>query len=316
MAAILRHQETLPDNAIATIHRGLFGKVQLVRCSGAHSSPAGSEIAARLHFSLPLLGSFVCHAQYADVLTDPSTLLCTQAGESYRISHPHGGDHSLVFIPSSHVLDHLSERAANEGLARRQRTLIAPARAQLLAYTLYLDPQTSGDMLAADECLLQFFEMIALGHMDVRATSDDPLVRKTLEYVHDTAEPLLTLKNIAAVMGVRGSHLTHSFAQRTGQPLYRYVMTLKLSRALHRLATTDDDLTDLALDLGFSSHSHFSAVFRSRYGMSPSQARIRVGRPKRARTRGEAAPLAEPRRLEIKWRPLCAARGGLSKIER
>ena len=31
-----------------------------------------------------------------------------------------------------------------------------------------------------------------------------------------------------------------------------------------------DDLTDLGLDLGFSSHSHFSAAFRAAYGRTPS----------------------------------------------
>jgi AraC-like DNA-binding protein len=307
MAAVLKQKPTLPDDSIATIHRGLFGKVQLVRCSGAHTSAGRDEIAPRLHFSLPLVGSFVCHAAQTEVLADPSTLLCTQAGESYRISHPHGGDRSLVLIPSTHLLDHLSERATHAGLAQSRRTLIAPARAQLLAYMLYVDSETSGDGLAADECLLQFFEMLALGDTEVRTTSDDPLVRKTLDYVHNTAESLLTLKNIAAALGVRASHLTHSFAQRTGQPLYRYVMTLRLSRALHRLATSDEELTDLALDLGFSSHSHFSAVFKSRYGISPSQARRRFGRADR-----DVSPVA--RSLEINWRPLCAARGGPSRV--
>jgi AraC family transcriptional regulator len=34
-----------------------------------------------------------------------------------------------------------------------------------------------------------------------------------------------------------------------------------------------DDLTALSLDLGFSSHSHFSASFRQMYGRSPSEFR-------------------------------------------
>jgi AraC-like DNA-binding protein len=34
-----------------------------------------------------------------------------------------------------------------------------------------------------------------------------------------------------------------------------------------------DDLTALGLDLGFSSHSHFSAAFRQAYGRTPSEFR-------------------------------------------
>jgi AraC-like DNA-binding protein len=32
-----------------------------------------------------------------------------------------------------------------------------------------------------------------------------------------------------------------------------------------------DDLTRLSLDLGFSSHSHFTAAFRQAYGRTPAE---------------------------------------------
>ncbi len=48
-------------------------------------------------------------------------------------------------------------------------------------------------------------------------------------------------------------------------PLYRYQRRLRLARALD-LISQYDDLTTLGLDLGFSSHSHFTAAFREVYG--------------------------------------------------
>ena len=70
-----------------------------------------------------------------------------------------------------------------------------------------------------------------------------------------------TLAEIAAE--VRGSpvYLTQVFQQVEGLPLYRYQLRLRLARALDLLGQYDD-LTALSLDLGFSSHSHFSAAFR------------------------------------------------------
>ena len=53
-------------------------------------------------------------------------------------------------------------------------------------------------------------------------------------------------------------------------PLYRYQLRLRLARALHLLGHYDD-LTALGLDLGFSSHSHFSATFRKAYGRTPAE---------------------------------------------
>ena len=81
-----------------------------------------------------------------------------------------------------------------------------------------------------------------------------------------------TLAEIAAE--VRGSpvYLTQVFQQVEGLPLYRYQLRLRLARALDLLGQYDD-LTALGLDLGFSSHSHFSAAFREAYGRSPSEFR-------------------------------------------
>jgi AraC-like DNA-binding protein len=55
-------------------------------------------------------------------------------------------------------------------------------------------------------------------------------------------------------------------------PLYRYHLRLRLARALDLIADRED-FAALALDLGFSSHSHFSAAFRQAYGCTPSEFR-------------------------------------------
>jgi AraC-like DNA-binding protein len=47
---------------------------------------------------------------------------------------------------------------------------------------------------------------------------------------------------------------------------------LRLARALVELPHADD-LSTLALEVGFSSHSHFSAAFRRAFGCTPSQFR-------------------------------------------
>jgi AraC-like DNA-binding protein len=81
-----------------------------------------------------------------------------------------------------------------------------------------------------------------------------------------------TLGEIAAE--VRGSpvYLTQVFQQVEGVPLYRYQLRLRLAKALD-LMPQYEDLSALSHDLGFSSHSHFSAAFRQAYGRSPSEFR-------------------------------------------
>jgi AraC-like DNA-binding protein len=48
---------------------------------------------------------------------------------------------------------------------------------------------------------------------------------------------------------------------------------LRLRCALERLERDDCDLTRLALDLGYSSHSHFTSSFRVLFGVPPSAIR-------------------------------------------
>ncbi len=79
-----------------------------------------------------------------------------------------------------------------------------------------------------------------------------------------------TLAAIAADVGVSPVYLTQVFQQVEGLPLYRYQLQLRLARALDLLGDYVD-LTRLALDLGFSSHSHFSAAFKRTYGQTPSE---------------------------------------------
>jgi AraC-like DNA-binding protein len=77
-----------------------------------------------------------------------------------------------------------------------------------------------------------------------------------------------TLAEAAAEVGVSPVYLTQVFQLIEGLPLYQYQLQLRLARALDLLKACDD-LTRLALDLGFSSHSHFSAAFKRAYGHTP-----------------------------------------------
>jgi len=81
-----------------------------------------------------------------------------------------------------------------------------------------------------------------------------------------------TLGEIAAETGGSPVYLTQVFQQVEGIPLYRYQLQLRLARALS-LMDQYDDLSAMSFDLGFSSHSHFSASFRQAYGRSPSSYR-------------------------------------------
>lgn len=83
-------------------------------------------------------------------------------------------------------------------------------------------------------------------------------------------------------------HLARQFRTITGYSLHRYRSELRLRAATEQLARGREDLTELAVELGFASHSHFGDVFRRAYGVSPSLYR------RRARHAGP---------VELRWLP-------------
>jgi len=82
-------------------------------------------------------------------------------------------------------------------------------------------------------------------------------------------EPV-TLDEVARRTGSSVFHLCRTFRRHTGSTLHGYRNQLRLRTALERAADPAGDLTELALDLGYSSHSHFTAAFRKAFGIAPS----------------------------------------------
>ena len=83
------------------------------------------------------------------------------------------------------------------------------------------------------------------------------------------AEPL-PLNELARVLHTSPFHLARVFRAETGFSVNGYRSALRLRVALSRLADDIDGLSALALELGFSSHSHFTDTFRREFGVVPS----------------------------------------------
>ena len=83
----------------------------------------------------------------------------------------------------------------------------------------------------------------------------------------------LPLAELASDLGWSPFELSRVFRQRTGLPIHRYRRQLRLRTAFSRLAEGESHIGRLALDLGFSTHSHFAEAFRGEFGFAPSAMR-------------------------------------------
>jgi AraC-like DNA-binding protein len=89
------------------------------------------------------------------------------------------------------------------------------------------------------------------------------------------AEPL-DLSDLATKLDCSPFHLCHIFRLQTGFTLSEYQHQIRLRRSLDRVADRSTRLTDLASELGYASHSHFTLFFRREFGVTPTLWRRRV----------------------------------------
>jgi AraC-like DNA-binding protein len=92
------------------------------------------------------------------------------------------------------------------------------------------------------------------------------------------AEPL-DVRAVAAVAHVSEAHFIRTFRAVFGETPHRYLQRRRVERSMFLLRETDRSVTDICLDVGFTSLGTFSRTFREIVGLSPSQFRRRAPKP-------------------------------------
>ena len=128
------------------------------------------------------------------------------------------------------------------------------------------------DPLLVEERALQIFGRVLASVYGPSAEPLEPddVVEHAKEIIVRRCTSNVPLRELAALVGVSPFHLCRSFRASTGRTITTFRHELRLRIALERLSERTLDLTDLALDLGYSSHSHFTAAFRRRFGTTPA----------------------------------------------
>lgn len=90
------------------------------------------------------------------------------------------------------------------------------------------------------------------------------------------AEPL-DVRAVAAVAHVSEAHFIRTFRTTFGETPHRYLQRRRVERSMFLLRETDRSVTDICLDVGFTSLGTFSRLFKEIVGETPSQYRTGNG---------------------------------------
>jgi AraC family transcriptional regulator len=258
-----------------------IGFVEDLRRTAVRPEKGPEGFCSDFQVCLPYRGLFVWHVGNDEVVGDANQVVFCVPGESFRMSAPiPDGYAELIITPTVDVLAEImqvDDQPMADHPVFRRRSWRADSRLQSYR-TRFLHWATSAaefDPLAAEASLLfllrSAFQDDDRGRCSPGAATAR-VIRQTKEFLEAELGNTLRLMDIARAVGVSPSYLTDVFRRVEGLPVHRYLTHLRLSRALLDLPHTDD-LTALAFNLGFSSHSHFSFAFRRAFGITPSQFR-------------------------------------------
>ncbi|HNX50460.1 MAG TPA: AraC family transcriptional regulator [Thermoanaerobaculaceae bacterium] len=266
-------------------------------CSAAPGGPTDEERSAAHEIVLMRHGAFCKHLGRRRALVDVNEVAFFERDSTYRVSHPgSSGDRGTVFAVAPRVLNEIV-REYHPGVDDhpdhpfpfhagpcdpttfwRHRALVQRLELSLTGSAPPPEPlwvDTTALQLMADVLGAAFARQGIQRALPRAGTVADHQERVELAkaYLAVHLDERITLDEVATAVHASPFHFARMFQRYTGVSLHRYLMRLRLRAALERLGDPRGDLTDLALDLGFSSHSHFTDAFRREFGHPPSDLR-------------------------------------------
>jgi AraC family transcriptional regulator len=265
------------------------------QCRAGRGGPMREEYADSDHIVLMRRGTFCrhfghCRSDNADI----NRTVFFSKDSTYRVSHPADcGDRGTVLVPSPEILTEVVLELAPELVhnGRMFPSATGPCSSQTFRRHRFiidaLQTKFPFDQLLIDEAALSLFRGVlqdVLGpgerlHGKRRKTSTRSTHAEQVEfakvYLSENASMHVNLHNVASAVGLSPFHLSRIFKEHTGLTVHRYLSQMRLRMSVECLSANaqDKDLGRLALDLGYSSHSHFSDSFQREFQCAPSEFR-------------------------------------------
>lgn len=261
------------------------------RCLHQNIGRGPEQLARSYSINVPTRGVYMKHGRFGGSLVDVQRAVFYSRDETYRTSHPCGcGDAGYYLLVSPEQLRGLVADLDPElGSGDRDGFAFAdgplPASATLETHRLARDADSAvGDRFALEERTLELARSILDSAYRVRrrrtsfrevkpTKSRRDLVERAAILLSSRLDPTASLSDLANAVDASPFHLSRTFHEVRGITLREYRDRIRLDAALDRILAGQSDLTRLALDLGYASHSHLTYRFRRRFGVVPSRVR-------------------------------------------
>lgn len=260
----------------ALLFRSDIVAVGKFRCAATDPLYRDSGPCSHHTFVFPRTSTRIRHANGPTFAATPETAGFYNQHQHYSRDPINDVDASDWYTVADDVLFDLVDADSAD---RPFRAAFAPidARTYLEQRMLFdaLDRGAPLDPLAVEETVLSILHRIsprATGRAPSRDTGAVETIREIIARAPQRNTPLRAL---ARAVGLSPFRLCRAFRAHAGETITEYRHALRLRLALDHLRNPGADLTTIALDLGYASHSHFTSAFRRQFGITPSAFRKR-----------------------------------------
>lgn len=122
------------------------------------------------------------------------------------------------------------------------------------------------------EALIQHLQLIHL-QSDPSSDTKPPNLDYLESYIRANLDRKLTVSQLATIAATSPQTLQRLVHQEFGQSVYEWVTTLRLERSLDLLRHSQIDLATIAVESGFANQSHWTRLFRRKFGTTPGKVR-------------------------------------------
>ncbi|MEM6822975.1 MAG: AraC family transcriptional regulator [Verrucomicrobiota bacterium] len=107
-------------------------------------------------------------------------------------------------------------------------------------------------------------------------TEHESRITRVKEYLKERMDQPLQLEGLAKAVGCSPHYLSRTFSQTEGQTISQFLKQLRLNTAAQLLGQGNLNVTEVALEVGYNSLSHFSRAFSDRFDCCPCSYRLRA----------------------------------------
>ncbi len=98
-------------------------------------------------------------------------------------------------------------------------------------------------------------------------------VRLAKQYINDNYNKAINLENVSKYIGFNPAYFSSMFKKATGQNFMDYVIEVRILNARNLLVQTNQDVTDIARQVGYSDLKYFSKIFKKLTNLTPTEYR-------------------------------------------